>query len=404
MKIHFGCGTVYLTPSIVTDPAGWMNIDLAGPHVEYAKNRPDLVEALSTTPDKYYSRHAENVDTMRPGPHKRVGVCDKTMDIRRLDVPTGSVDEVLGRHVLEHLSYPEARDAIAEIERVLMPGGVLTLTVPDTDGTIEAIINSSCDPFYIRHLFGTRKDCRGYHLVGHTREGLRSLCEEFGLEFVTEEPNINFYPAFTLVFRKPEILRPAWDYIIPAIGLQIPDHWNVVDLGCGAHPWPRANVAVDCYDQSACVKPPAEFVQASILEPLPFDSQEFDYASAFHVFEHLDHPRRAAEMIMAIASRGIVVCPAPWKEGLALWAESDHAWMALPSGKRGVLTLRRIDKTWRDRVTSQVVRDAAFRVFRGEPDRQGKDTSLLRHWFTAHEADLDVICQWDGELKVEVQE
>jgi predicted SAM-dependent methyltransferase len=405
MKIHFGCGTVYLTPSISDDPQnGWLNIDIAGPHIELARNRPDLVESYSTTPDKYYARHKETVDTMRPGPHKRVGVCDRNMDIRHLDVPSGSVSEVLGRHVLEHLSYPEARDAIAEIERVLAPEGIVTLNVPDTDATIEAIINSKCDPFYIRHLFGTRKDDRGYHLVGHTRDGMISLCREFGLELVREEPNINFYPAFTLVFKKPRVLRPAWEYILPAIGLEIPAHWRVLDVGCGKNPWPRADVLLDCRDYSDGIQYPQQFVQASLAEPLPFDDKEFDFVSAFHVFEHLDCPARAAEMIERVAVRGIVVCPAPWKEGLTLWGEKEHQFYALPSDRRGVLTLKRIDREWRNRVASQEVRDAAYRVFRGEPDRQGDDTALLRRWFTAHESCLDVVCMWEDKLKVEIIE
>ncbi|MCU1619903.1 MAG: putative methyltransferase, partial [Modestobacter sp.] len=49
-------------------------------------------------------------------------------DLRALPVPDASVDRVIASEVLEHI--PDDRAAIAEIARVLKPGGRVAVTVP----------------------------------------------------------------------------------------------------------------------------------------------------------------------------------------------------------------------------------------------------------------------------------
>lgn len=56
------------------------------------------------------------------------GAADRRLDVRRLDVPDGAFDMVFASHVLEHVD--DDRCAIAEIWRVLVPGGVAVLPVP----------------------------------------------------------------------------------------------------------------------------------------------------------------------------------------------------------------------------------------------------------------------------------
>lgn len=54
--------------------------------------------------------------------------CDGHQDLEALDFPDGSVDGLICLDVLEHVAEPFK--AIAEIKRVLRPGGQLLLTVP----------------------------------------------------------------------------------------------------------------------------------------------------------------------------------------------------------------------------------------------------------------------------------
>lgn len=48
-------------------------------------------------------------------------------------VPDGAVDEVLASHILEHFDRHDGRRFLAECYRILEPGGVLRLAVPDYD-------------------------------------------------------------------------------------------------------------------------------------------------------------------------------------------------------------------------------------------------------------------------------
>lgn len=64
---------------------------------------------------------------------------DLTLDIAAIDLPDGRFDVIIANHVLEHV--PDDRAALAEIARVLAPGGLAVLTVPLVEGwarTLEA--------------------------------------------------------------------------------------------------------------------------------------------------------------------------------------------------------------------------------------------------------------------------
>lgn len=200
-RLHLGCGSVYLD--------GYVNVDLQRDGISLAKDRPDLVVERKTSESDYYGHSkTETLESLaRPKPKAKDGVCDAYDDACELATfEAGSCIEVLSRQMFEHLSISEARKALQTFHRVLACGGILRLDVPDHDGTVEALMASK-DAFYIRHLFGTRRDEYGYHIMSYTRDGLRVLAAQAGFEFLFEEPNIHFYPAFCLRFRKAETRR-----------------------------------------------------------------------------------------------------------------------------------------------------------------------------------------------------
>jgi len=100
-RLHWGCGPI--------TPFGWVNSD---------------IQAL-------------------PG-------VDVVADIRAgLPLATDWFDYIVSIHVLPELSYPELDPALKELRRVLKPGGVLRLSLPDLDLAINAYRTKDFDYFLI---------------------------------------------------------------------------------------------------------------------------------------------------------------------------------------------------------------------------------------------------------------
>jgi predicted SAM-dependent methyltransferase len=87
LRLHLGCGTVRLE--------GWVNIDIDG--------QPDLV-----------------------------------LDLRfGLPFADGSVDRIHSEHMLEHFSLADSQLLMTEACRVLRPGGVIRIGMPDLEDVIK---------------------------------------------------------------------------------------------------------------------------------------------------------------------------------------------------------------------------------------------------------------------------
>lgn len=71
----------------------------------------------------------------------KVGIADYISDVRVLPLKwTGVFDEVRASHVLEHLFLAEWQPALQEWVRVLKPGGILRIIVPDLDIVIKCLL------------------------------------------------------------------------------------------------------------------------------------------------------------------------------------------------------------------------------------------------------------------------
>jgi hypothetical protein len=85
---------------------------------------------------------------------------DIRLDIEKMDVPDGTFDTVLCSHVLEHV---DDRRALAEIHRVLMPGGRLVAMVPLAEGCGRTYENPKVRDPRARELhFGQKDHVRRY--------------------------------------------------------------------------------------------------------------------------------------------------------------------------------------------------------------------------------------------------
>jgi SAM-dependent methyltransferase len=117
-------------------------------------------------------------------------------DVRALPYPDGSFDGVYSMGTVEH--FAETEQAIAEIHRVLTPGGIAVVGVPNRH-----------DPF-LRPLLAASLQALGWYGYGfeksYSRRGLRLMLESAGFSIV-QEGGIMFLPGW---LRMLDLAAHAW--------------------------------------------------------------------------------------------------------------------------------------------------------------------------------------------------
>ncbi len=75
---------------------------------------------------------------------------DISADIRHgLPVASDSLDYIVSIHALPMISYPDLVPVLRELRRMLRPGGVLRLSLPDLDRGIDAYLRGEEDYFLV---------------------------------------------------------------------------------------------------------------------------------------------------------------------------------------------------------------------------------------------------------------
>lgn len=122
IKLHLGCQEKYLE--------GYVNIDLP----------PEHHTAQTVKADKY-------------------------ADVRTLEYPKDSIDEIRSHHLLEHFSRQEALVLLARWHSWLKVGGVLVVETPDFEESAKKFVASSIDEQFVlaRHIFGSHEAGWAYH-------------------------------------------------------------------------------------------------------------------------------------------------------------------------------------------------------------------------------------------------
>lgn len=129
----------------------------------------------------WVARPGWKVLDVNPGPHvDYVGNC---RDLSQFG--DGSVGEVYASHVYEHLAYQkELPAALAEVHRVLCPGGVFRVSVPDLETLCRLFLDPKRTPqerFHVmRMMFGGQMDGHDFHYVGLTAEFLAHFLAQAG--------------------------------------------------------------------------------------------------------------------------------------------------------------------------------------------------------------------------------
>jgi predicted SAM-dependent methyltransferase len=116
-----------------------------------------------------------------PGPH--VDHVADARDLRRFEDDT--FEHVYASHVVEHLDYKdELVTTLSGWRRVLVPGGTLSVSVPDLDVLARLFLEPSLslhERFTVmRMIFGGHVDRFDYHLVGLNEEFISGFLRAAG--------------------------------------------------------------------------------------------------------------------------------------------------------------------------------------------------------------------------------
>lgn len=115
-RLHLGCG--------LTAPAGWLNVD--GSFQTVLARRPWLKRLLIST-------------NILPPKQAEIPWSPSVVRLnltRSLPYPTGSFSAVYSSHLLEHLYHDQALALLKECHRVLRPGSVCRVVVPDLEALV----------------------------------------------------------------------------------------------------------------------------------------------------------------------------------------------------------------------------------------------------------------------------
>lgn len=151
MKLHLGCGQVYLD--------GYINIDFPA------------------------SKHTI----------QSASLADRYADITQLRYPRSSIEEIRLHHVFEHFTRPIACALLSMWYLWLKPAGILRIEVPDFERTAKIVLSplatSRKKLLAIRHLYGSHEAQWAIHCQGYTPANLRTLLELYGFKINTLSNN-----------------------------------------------------------------------------------------------------------------------------------------------------------------------------------------------------------------------
>lgn len=151
MKLHLGCGKRYIP--------GYTHIDVAAfDHIDYKCDISDMKNIMQ----------------------------DNT------------ADEIYACHVLEHFLRHDILKVLLEWNRVLKPGGVVRIAVPDLEACIKLYLNSTDNQFGAEHiqglLFGGQRDQYDYHHIGFDFKLLSAFLRQAGFGNIKRYEAKEFLP------------------------------------------------------------------------------------------------------------------------------------------------------------------------------------------------------------------
>lgn len=111
-------------------------------------------------------------------------------DTRSIPLPDRCASVLMSCHVLEHFYRWEVDDVLAEWRRLLMPGGILILELPNLESACRNLLSGLDDQMCMWPIYGdwSHRDPYMMHKHGYTPGTLRALLEANGFHRVTFSP------------------------------------------------------------------------------------------------------------------------------------------------------------------------------------------------------------------------
>jgi ubiquinone/menaquinone biosynthesis C-methylase UbiE len=113
--------------------------------------------------------------------------------------------------------------------------------------------------------------------------------------------------------------------------IPIHDSWNVIEIGGGANPCPRADVITNYNSEFHQRGMQPKKVDGAVMLELDchdmscFDDNEFDYLLCIQVAEHLERPDVAIKEMTRIAKKGLIQVPSALTE--TIMGFNFHKWI-----------------------------------------------------------------------------
>jgi len=154
---------------------GWENTDVT-PHIFVAKlpGAARVLRGLGLMSRERYEEH-------RRGTFSKVRYMNAA---RPFPYPTGTFDNVFTCHMLEHLYRSQAERCLQEIFRVLKPGGLLRVVVPDLDMLVRAYDQRDPSPLLEAIYVSYQPRDKNRHHWMYTAESLSALLTSVGFHDV----------------------------------------------------------------------------------------------------------------------------------------------------------------------------------------------------------------------------
>lgn len=127
--------------------------------------------------------------------HEGVDIVGAIDDLGRFD--TGSVHEIYASHCLEHLPHTKTLDCLKEWARVLKPGGVLYVAVPDFARTVDIYLKAEqgcLSEWIVNFLWGDQGYATAFHYTGFDFYRLNKLLLEAGFSEASQVENFPISP------------------------------------------------------------------------------------------------------------------------------------------------------------------------------------------------------------------